>query len=461
MTIRSLFSSLGRALTWPFRRWRWFLLLFIACVIALTIADQVLLRQLAQQREDMVAAGGKASLAEYALNLNERDNAATVYRYAAGKVWKPADSPVDPEELGGRYVGNAHPACGGESKPRDRDREMTGPLSPEEETRLSEYLQQNEPVYGLLLEAAAKPGCQIADYAAAATSAEPAQILPDLAFMRDLARLTAARAVWEARHENPEQACVWLQQTVHLANALKDEPLLIAGLVRAAILGLANEAAWGVVCANAVPQALPPGLLQELDIAVRRELWAKVYDGERCFSNEVSQKQFMAMGRIFRPLILEPNQLRINRMTQDIMRCVREDRYDLRTAEKTQLVETYDHAEPAPWKPWRVLCDILAPAMVRSMSSMERAIAQGEAIRILIRLGSFHSEHAAYPDTLEALQSASNESLPEDPFSGKPFAYRAQGNGFLLYSVGEDRNDDGGKPAEKRGPGDIVWCVSP
>lgn len=32
-----------------------------------------------------------------------------------------------------------------------------------------------------------------------------------------------------------------------------------------------------------------------------------------------------------------------------------------------------------------------------------------------------------------------------DPFSGKDFGYRKQGKSFLLYSVGVNLQDDGGK----------------
>src|SRR5258707_182427 len=37
--------------------------------------------------------------------------------------------------------------------------------------------------------------------------------------------------------------------------------------------------------------------------------------------------------------------------------------------------------------------------------------------------------------------------VPEDPFSGRPLIYRPQGLTGLLYSVGLDQVDDGGKPA--------------
>jgi hypothetical protein len=37
-----------------------------------------------------------------------------------------------------------------------------------------------------------------------------------------------------------------------------------------------------------------------------------------------------------------------------------------------------------------------------------------------------------------------DEDLPDDPFTGKPFLYRPQGIGYLLYSVGPNGKSDGG-----------------
>ncbi|HWX20182.1 MAG TPA: hypothetical protein VN578_09795 [Candidatus Binatia bacterium] len=39
--------------------------------------------------------------------------------------------------------------------------------------------------------------------------------------------------------------------------------------------------------------------------------------------------------------------------------------------------------------------------------------------------------------------------MPQDPFSDKPLIYRPSGTNWLLYSVGVDGVDDGGKPVGK------------
>jgi len=57
----------------------------------------------------------------------------------------------------------------------------------------------------------------------------------------------------------------------------------------------------------------------------------------------------------------------------------------------------------------------------------------------------FHDERGAWPDRLEQLVPTYLPAVPLDPNSEQPLIYRQTGSGFLLYSVGADRHDDGGK----------------
>ena len=93
-------------------------------------------------------------------------------------------------------------------------------------------------------------------------------------------------------------------------------------------------------------------------------------------------------------------------------------------------------------------------------------------VRIILALKAYQAAYGAYPDSLAALRKyprgagAAPERgsriqrwpLPDDPFSGKPFVYRRQGAGFILYSWGENLKDDGGNATADGGPPpDIVW----
>jgi hypothetical protein len=61
----------------------------------------------------------------------------------------------------------------------------------------------------------------------------------------------------------------------------------------------------------------------------------------------------------------------------------------------------------------------------------------------------------SYPVSLDVLQL----SDVTDPFSDDPLLYRSDADGFILYSVGRDRKDNGGSPKEKdqEYDWDIVW----
>ncbi|MCS7309860.1 MAG: hypothetical protein NZ741_06525 [Armatimonadetes bacterium] len=74
-----------------------------------------------------------------------------------------------------------------------------------------------------------------------------------------------------------------------------------------------------------------------------------------------------------------------------------------------------------------------------------------------LRLEEFRKARGRYPASLGELGSSPHFI---DPFSGKPFVYRAQGNAYMLYSVGPNGADDGGIPAVESAlrrelPGDI------
>ena len=98
-----------------------------------------------------------------------------------------------------------------------------------------------------------------------------------------------------------------------------------------------------------------------------------------------------------------------------------------------------------------------------SAESMKGAIERSSArTRLLIcdlAVALYRAEHGTLPERLEQLAPKYLREVPVDPFNGRPFTYRLEGEAFILYSFGADGNDDGGKPTEKDnllGDGDLV-----
>jgi hypothetical protein len=58
------------------------------------------------------------------------------------------------------------------------------------------------------------------------------------------------------------------------------------------------------------------------------------------------------------------------------------------------------------------------------------------------------AEHGRYPNKLQYLAPKYMPAVPLDRFSGRDLVYRREGSGYVLYSVGRNLRDDGGKTAD-------------
>ncbi len=97
----------------------------------------------------------------------------------------------------------------------------------------------------------------------------------------------------------------------------------------------------------------------------------------------------------------------------------------------------------------------------------------GKMLEVALEVSAWRQANGKYPGTLAELPSAGK--LPRDPFTvtgsgavddGKPFGYSVTDDGFMLWSVGPEGVDHGGKTAEELGlkdrdQGDIVFHVPP
>jgi hypothetical protein len=76
----------------------------------------------------------------------------------------------------------------------------------------------------------------------------------------------------------------------------------------------------------------------------------------------------------------------------------------------------------------------------------KNVVARERLLAAELALRCYQSERGLPPARLGELATNYLSHVPEDPFSGKPLIYRAQGTNWLLYSVGPDGVDDGGTP---------------
>jgi len=78
---------------------------------------------------------------------------------------------------------------------------------------------------------------------------------------------------------------------------------------------------------------------------------------------------------------------------------------------------------------------------------------------IAVELEAHRQAVGDYPTHLTDIKLAYLEELPSDPCSGQPFHYEKRDDGYLLYSLGANGKDDGGKSDRDQGFDDIPWTV--
>ncbi|BDS08066.1 hypothetical protein NT6N_31060 [Oceaniferula spumae] len=91
---------------------------------------------------------------------------------------------------------------------------------------------------------------------------------------------------------------------------------------------------------------------------------------------------------------------------------------------------------------------------------------QGQAkihnMRVAIALERYHLAQGNYPSTLAPLAPDFLASVPTDVVNGEPLQYRVKQDGTpLIYSIGVNGSDDGGRPNRDTQEADWAWMYSP
>ena len=92
----------------------------------------------------------------------------------------------------------------------------------------------------------------------------------------------------------------------------------------------------------------------------------------------------------------------------------------------------------------------MIPSFARNTEITGRLVGMLRSIRVAIQIERYRLTHGRLPDSLDELPDAAD--LPKDPFTGQSLVYRKLDDGFSVYSLGETRQDAGGREVNMRGP---------
>ncbi len=92
-----------------------------------------------------------------------------------------------------------------------------------------------------------------------------------------------------------------------------------------------------------------------------------------------------------------------------------------------------------------MLTQVLFPSVGKLQNNADRREQHHRNLLVTFALAIHHREHGRYPATLAELAPKYLAEVPLDLFTGKPLVYLPSEKGYLLYSLGPNGQDDGGR----------------
>ncbi len=307
--------------------------------------------------------------------------------------------------------------------------------------------------------------------------------------LRTAAQFLMGVILCDVRLGHLEDALQDLEALAALARMERNEPTLVAQMIRVAITGLGTATTWEMLQATGwtEPQlARMQSAWQQVDLVEAVETG---FTGERLTGEELwmlmRSTNSTAIRSLFGPY--GPSRSSVANFFSDYVLFPLYKQTSLDADELFRLQYMQESVEIIrslhqrhPWPQIQASIATAGGRLIKLQSSPKRfrypfslisipnfskavqVAARNETERQLtiaaIAIKRFQLRHGTLPSNLNALVPDFLPALPPDPMSGKTLLYHpAAGGDFVLYSVGEDGQDDGGDPRPPPGGKFGLW----
>jgi hypothetical protein len=315
-------------------------------------------------------------------------------------------------------------------------------------------------------------------------------LLPHLAPLKSCAQVLQLRSVAELQNGQPDRALDDVLLALQLTDKVRNEPILISHLVRAAMVQLTLQSVWEGLAEQKWSDAQLAALdaeLAKLDfvaayrLGLRGELAGQTGEME-LIRRQPEHLQDIADAWDFDghsthyalPMGIASHLIPSGWLYQNEYRSVRlllDDYLPLADAAQGTFspsmarrgdVVLATETKSAGLFNWYER--IMLPALGNAAKKFAYGQASVDLARTAIALERFRLAQGEFPESLDALAPQFIAKLPHDVINGQPLHYRRTPDGqFVLYSVGWNETDDGGEVAFKKdgsvdiSQGDWVW----
>ena len=264
-------------------------------------------------------------------------------------------------------------------------------------------------------------------------------------------------AIWHAENGQSQSAANSVISSLCLARSLAEEPVIESQLVRMTCYSLIISNLESCINRTTFTDEQLVSINRCLIGAENHSTLARAYAGDRCLFLDAlkkleSLKPTVTMsGRQITPMYAPFSRLYKAVGLTDMDAIIYLDVID-RYIEITKLPlhqrrKASDALEAGlvSISNIHVLLHMLIPNISRDATKELESIVDLHAARASLAVERYRLAAGKLPDSLSELVPAYLESVPIDPFDGNEMRYKKFKTGFVVYSVGEDLNDDGGK----------------
>jgi hypothetical protein len=339
----------------------------------------------------------------------------------------------------------------------------TEPLPEEMKTLIAQYIADNNEALKLLHAGAA---IQHSRYPTD-LNAGFETFLPNLSEIRRGVFLLELEAILHAENGDSESAVRAAKSCFGIARSLAREPLTVSQLVRAACQSLAVTTVEYCINRVELTDEQLVELIESVDNAERICDISCAFVGERCmgisfFKAPGSVNPDLIDGLPFRPVLelykvvglAEADAIIYLDLMEGYIKSAQ-----LPLNKRLEAVKAID-ARLQSTSQAHILLHVMMPALSRITAIDMRNIAKLRAARAALAIERYRVAAGKLPDALAELVPAYLDTVPADPFDGKEIRYKKLETGFVVYSIGEDLSDDGGKEMEQRTKESPNWDVT-
>jgi hypothetical protein len=132
---------------------------------------------------------------------------------------------------------------------------------------------------------------------------------------------------------------------------------------------------------------------------------------------------------------------------------------DLADEDSSEALQKYERlnaqmSEEVLHFPPKIISGMLLPSLSGAATRLATVEARRRAALTAIAVERYRLSHqSALPDNLQVLVPDPLPRLPIDPFNGHSLQFHTRTNGFVVYSVGKDLQDDGGNERPEKSTG--------